>query len=607
MSLTKRILLLFGILYPLMLLVLLAVIYRTIGGESRKDMIALFNSELRNEERDLQDLFAGIGADLETLALDPAVTLADDSRFTSYLAAEPETFTYNYSPEEKAIIDQFAVYRRTHAEVNSVYMGRMNGTFVRSHERAEATRYDPRLRPWFLAALSSPGRVVHTPPYASVTTSDVNIGSSLALINQDGQVYGVIGMDVTLNLLSRRLASRELPYGASYELWDRDSRVLVSTDESRLGKPGSLPLDDPEETFAPASLFESYAAACRDSLKVQGDYFTLAEPIEIPEGFLVTLIPRRELGRIIAGAMMSHAAGSTFILLAGCFAMLVMLNRYLLAPLRTMSAFLRSASRKGLPVPMHIRASGEISEFQDNYNAVVDLAEMESQELKKIKFMVITSLSSLAQKRDNETGLHILRTQKYMDILSSSYNQLFPDRAVDQARVTQMVLCAPLHDIGKVAIPDRILLKPSKLDPEEFEIMKRHTVYGKDAIEKAQVDLADRLFFDTAMAIVYSHHERWDGTGYPQGLSGADIPLEARFMAIADVYDALVTERVYKSAMSHELAVGIIAEGRETQFDPDAVTAFLASERMFHDVANLYGDSSETLDPAGLSGVQRLS
>ena len=162
-----------------------------------------------------------------------------------------------------------------------------------------------------------------------------------------------------------------------------------------------------------------------------------------------------------------------------------------------------------------------------------------------------------------------------------------------------MVLCAPLHDIGKVAIPDRILMKPGPLTENEFEEMKLHTVFGREAIEKANVEISDRLFMTTALAIVYSHHERWDGTGYPEAISGEAIPVEARFMALADVYDALTTERVYKKAFTHEFAVKVIRDGAGTQFDPRVVSAFLESEKEFLEVSRLYHEA-----PPSISGSE---
>jgi putative two-component system response regulator len=152
---------------------------------------------------------------------------------------------------------------------------------------------------------------------------------------------------------------------------------------------------------------------------------------------------------------------------------------------------------------------------------------------------------------------------------------------------------APLHDIGKVGVSDRILLKPAKLTDEEFEEMKQHTVYGRDAILAAERKLGNTSFLRFARDIAYTHHERWDGSGYPEGLRGDQIPVAGRLMALADSYDAITSERVYKSPLSHEKAVKIIVEEKGAQFDPAVVDAFLQVEEDFRQTALRYCDALE--------------
>jgi putative two-component system response regulator len=156
--------------------------------------------------------------------------------------------------------------------------------------------------------------------------------------------------------------------------------------------------------------------------------------------------------------------------------------------------------------------------------------------------------------------------------------------------------CAPLHDIGKVGIPDRVLLKPGKFEPHEWSVMQQHPALGHDALARAQVDAhASSEFLDIAKEIVYSHHEKWDGSGYPQGLAGDTIPISARLMALADVYDALISRRIYKKAAPHAQAVQIIVDGRGTHFDPDVIDAFVAIDREFREIADRFADSDEDL------------
>jgi putative two-component system response regulator len=225
--------------------------------------------------------------------------------------------------------------------------------------------------------------------------------------------------------------------------------------------------------------------------------------------------------------------------------------------------------------------------------------------LAELQDATIRAMASLAETRDNETGNHIRRTQHYVEALARKLQDhpRFKDELTDAA-IETIFKSAPLHDIGKVGIPDRILLKPGKLTPEEFEIMKTHTTLGRDAIVAAETDaMLDNPFFRYAKEITYSHQEKWDGSGYPEGLMGNTIPLSARLMAVADVYDALISERVYKSAFTHETAVEIIRDGRGSHFDPDMVDAFLVLSEEFRAIAQRFADSAPVLQ----AQVERLA
>jgi putative two-component system response regulator len=213
-------------------------------------------------------------------------------------------------------------------------------------------------------------------------------------------------------------------------------------------------------------------------------------------------------------------------------------------------------------------------------------------EVQAIQDVTIMAMTSLAETRDNETGNHIRRTQLYVKALAQHLRQhprfahALSDRMIDL-----LYKSAPLHDIGKIGIPDSILLKPGKLTVEEFEIMKTHTTLGRDAIEKAERRLGMRVaFLSVSKEIAYSHQEKWDGSGYPEGLRGDAIPMSARLMAVADVYDALISKRVYKPAFSHEQACASIVKGRGTHFDPDMVDAFVEIAEDFRNIAQKYPD-----------------
>ncbi|OKY74075.1 MAG: hypothetical protein BM485_15795 [Desulfobulbaceae bacterium DB1] len=206
----------------------------------------------------------------------------------------------------------------------------------------------------------------------------------------------------------------------------------------------------------------------------------------------------------------------------------------------------------------------------------------------------ILSLTALAETRDNETGGHIMRTQHYVRVLAEHLATLPKyEKALDWDTIDMLFRSAPVHDIGKVGVADSILLNPGRLTPEEFDAMKKHTLYGHETLRKAESRLPDQRghsFLRVAGEIAYTHHEKWDGSGYPRGLRGEEIPLAGRLMALADVYDALISARRYKPAFTHREALRTIQQGSGSHFDPDVVKAFIAMEESFQLIARHFSD-----------------
>ena len=233
-----------------------------------------------------------------------------------------------------------------------------------------------------------------------------------------------------------------------------------------------------------------------------------------------------------------------------------------------------------------------------NENACLEAqVDKRTREVQLLQEASVLALAALAETRDNETGNHVRRTQHYVRILADrlcGHPRFFA--TLNATYRAELFRSAPLHDIGKVGIPDRILLKPGRLNEDEFVLMKTHTTLGHRALETAERQLGANIeFLRIAKDIAHSHHERWDGRGYPQGLTGDDIPLAARLMALADVYDALISVRVYKPALSHEEATGIIHAERGGQFDPDVVDAFFIDRASFAAVAARFSDAPHVL------------
>lgn len=246
--------------------------------------------------------------------------------------------------------------------------------------------------------------------------------------------------------------------------------------------------------------------------------------------------------------------------------------------------------------PLNIRSLRKRIELHANLIAVKKALEQHNYALERevaartkesilTRDVTIRAMVGLLEVRNIESSNHTKRTQMMMSVLCEYLKNIEPYSAIlTETYISELCSTVPLHDIGKMGIPDGILLKPGKLTPEEFEIMKKHTTFGAEALRGEQGKNMNLSFVRTAVELIETHHEKFDGSGYPNGLSGMDIPLSGRLMAIVDVYDALVNERVYKPAIPHEEALEIIQSERGGHFDPSIVDAFVAVERQMREL-----------------------
>ncbi len=246
-------------------------------------------------------------------------------------------------------------------------------------------------------------------------------------------------------------------------------------------------------------------------------------------------------------------------------------------------------------VATHVQWRQSRELLKQQRNLLEHVVEEVTAELSQMLDAMIWALASLAETREYETANHLRRVQHYVAALGRQlrHHPRFADELSD-ANIKALFKAAPLHDIGKVSIPDAILLKPDRLTAAEFDVVKLHTVYGRDAIVAVENQLGySNTFLRYAREITYSHQEKYDGSGYPQGLQGDAIPLSARLMAVADVYDALISKRVYKPAFSHETAMEMIRQSSGEHFDPDVADAMLMIEEEFMEIAARYRDDEE--------------
>lgn len=256
------------------------------------------------------------------------------------------------------------------------------------------------------------------------------------------------------------------------------------------------------------------------------------------------------------------------------------------------NAVLRRVGAGALDASVTVASNDEFGHMANLTNQMIGKLRGAYSDLLSTQDATITALVTLSAKRDNETGRHLRRTQIYVTRVAEALRA----RGVAAGVLTDQFIdmlgrSAPLHDVGKVGVPDRILCKPGRLTEEEFEVMKTHCVIGAEALAEADSAMGGSSFLEMAQSIALTHHEKWDGSGYPAGLKGDEIPLEGRLMAIADVYDALRSRRVYKPAMPHAKALEIIREGRATHFDPEIVDAFLSLEGEIERIADELADA----------------
>ena len=228
-------------------------------------------------------------------------------------------------------------------------------------------------------------------------------------------------------------------------------------------------------------------------------------------------------------------------------------------------------------IELHLLLQAQKNELRKLNNNLLDMVEERTNDISSLQNAVIVWAAEIIEFRDEETGQHVERVQNCLRLLLAAMekSELYAAE-VATWDANAFLTSTLLHDVGKIKINDDILLKKARLTDDEIEIMKLHSVYGKALLESLQDKVPDQTFLEYAKVLAYSHHEKWDGTGYPDRLKGEEIPLQARMMALADVYDALISERPYKKAFSHEKAMQIISDGRDTQFDPNLLDIFVS-------------------------------
>ncbi len=585
MKLRKR----FLLLYIFILLVFQMLAVFLIGSFLKNKTVQTIQDDYRHNifylETILSQFLEDVENDLLTISSHPDVRTLDDSSFTSYIGADENTFEHFYSREEQKIIDLFNMYRINHPYVNSVYMGRENGTFVRSHPRERNTDYDPRERPWYRQALANPGKVVRTDVYKSVTTSDMNLGTVKAII-RGGKPIGVIGIDVTLNNLRDFLGDIRISedYDSDLLLMDWKGTLLYGSD--------TLNGTDMNTIFP--DIFSQVRNGKLNLIRYSNTdrryfYFTFSPQLQ---WYMGGLIENSEIERLSRSGLFSIIIWETLIMMILGGIIIYISDTYILERIQNLHDnvnLMKSGYFENSLIEYPI--NDEITLLDNSFRQLYNDWTRANLNLEKHRTGIVYCLGNLAETRDPETGNHIIRTQKYVKIIAERlkekgyYQEIFTKEFSHT-----LYTVAPLHDIGKIGIPDHILLKPEKLTDNEFELMKEHTTLGYKALKNVITSGSSSRFFQLAAEIAWTHHEKWDGTGYPRGLKGEEIPLSGRIMALADTYDALMNKRVYKKAFGRDETKGIIEKESGKQLQPEIVQVYLELEDLFYTIYQDFRD-----------------
>ncbi len=390
------------LLYAAVGFLILLLVGSFVSSRLKKERFSTISNGLRNElthiDFALKNTFYQVEEDLNGLVSDETVRSRNDSDFTNFTEADPDTFQYAIGPQEQRIINIFNRYRKTHKYVNSVYMGRENGGFVRSHKRTRSTKYDPRTRPWYILAAKNPGQVMRTPPYASVTSTDVNIGTVKALLDEKGSIYGVVGIDITLAGLTEYIENVKVGHKGHMVLLDKEGTFLASQDQAaRAMTIEALYKDDLQELFTKA---RGFITVTRNSEKHYLFFYTSPElgwklgmviPVEQIEGEVNSFVNKIILALVVSLALLS------FLTVTG-------LQKFVIKPIKKLNDGTRRIAQTGdLNYKIEIKSTDEIGSLGQSFNEMLASIDQAESALK-------ASEAELKKHRDNLEDLVAERT-----------------------------------------------------------------------------------------------------------------------------------------------------------------------------------------------------
>jgi HD-GYP domain-containing protein (c-di-GMP phosphodiesterase class II) len=412
--------------------------------------------------------------------------------------------------------------------------GYINGELYDSIGLNPGDDYIPQTRPWYQIGIRSGKSVGYTVPYKDWRTGDTIVSAVRNIYNKNGKTVGLLVIDIDIGWLVEYVGSLALASGGYGMLLSQNLTFMTYPDSAYIG---------------------------RQLQDLGGSYSEIARKL-------------RSEGEMTAAKIRNQDGSSAIVFFKHIF------NSWYIGIVTPQSRFYRDLYESA----RILAALGLVLALSLCF-LLLRLTKAKTQAVEKslsLERALLKTMAELVERRDDITGGHIDRTQRGIKILldevlkSGVYREKTKDWDIDL-----IIQSSQLHDIGKISIEDRILKKPEKLDEVEFEEMKKHTTFGEQIIKKIETMTKESEFLQYARILAVSHHEKWDGTGYPNGLKEDEIPLLGRIMAIADVYDALISERSYKNALTHEEAVKIIMDGKEKHFDPFLTDIFLVVSDKF--------------------------
>ena len=413
--------------------------------------------------------------------------------------------------------------------------------------------YVPQERPWYQAAVEGNGNPVIVSPYLDAQTGSIMISVSQLLSDKKS----VVSLDVVMDEVQEFASDIQLNGNGYGFIVDNEGLVVAHSDETQKGR--NYLLDEDMKGTEMQHLVQRVYETKGKTLNMQldGEDCIVFSKIVRDDWYVVMVVNHVDLFRKVQNNLIWNILISLVIfVVVGYFCTTSYRNR--------IKAIHYAEELKKSQLTLEERVVEHTQEIKEQTERLVQMQED-----------VIEGMATLIESRDGDTGEHVMSTKKYVSMIVSYMHQHhIHEEEVDDVFVEQIGNAAALHDIGKIQISDTILNKPGKFTPEEFEIMKTHSKSGGEIVGRILGDSADERLVQISRDVVTYHHEKWDGTGYPEGLRGEQIPLSARIMAVADVFDALVSKRVYKDSMSSEQAFEILREDSGKHFDPLIVDIF---------------------------------